>query len=133
MKGWQTCWRWPAVILIGVAAAAGQFLVAAPATGATATAAAKATPISWLAACDSANFSGEGLPHSTGNCARAYDGSGSATWAQEAYQDLHGPEPRLQRPDLVGTARAPSPPISSTRKTGWAHPNGSRRWAGSTG
>ena len=105
MRGWQTCWRWPAVILIGVAAAAGQFLVAAPATGATATAAAKATPISWLAAGDSYS-SGEGLPHSTGNCARANDGSGSATWAQEAYQDLHGPEPRLQRPDLVACTGA---------------------------
>ena len=104
MKGWQTCWRWPAVILIGVAAPppvprrrsrhrsdsdrGGQ------------------GDADQLAGGRRFLSSGEGLPHSTGNCARAYDGSGSATWAQEAYQDLHGPEPRLQRPDLVACTGA---------------------------
>lgn len=97
-------WRGLAVVLIGVAAAGGQLIGSA--AGATpAAAAASTSPISWLAAGDSYS-SGEGLPHSTGGCARAYDGSGSATWAAEGYQDLHGQEPRLHRPDLVACTGA---------------------------
>ena len=102
--GRRIWWRGLTVLLIGVAAVGGQLVGPADATQATATAS-TAAPISWLAAGDSYS-SGEGLPHSTGNCARAGYGSGSAPWAAEAYQDLHAQEPRLQRPDLVACTGA---------------------------
>ena len=109
MTAGRTRRRRQTVLLIGAIAIGGQLYsasLAADATqAATATTIATATPISWLAAGDSYS-SGEGLPHSTGHCARAQYGSGSATWAAEAYHDLHSQKPRLQRPDLVACTGA---------------------------
>jgi hypothetical protein len=55
---------------------------------------------SWLAAGDSYS-SGEGLPHATGNCARAQRGSGSLSWADVARDRIGGLLPELRQPRLV--------------------------------
>ncbi len=67
--------------------------------------AAAPAPISWLAAGDSYS-SGEGLPHSKGKCAQAEPGSGSTTWAYQAYLDLHATHPNVTAPTLVACTGA---------------------------
>lgn len=60
---------------------------------------------SWLAAGDSYS-SGLGLPHATGDCARALPGSGSVNWADVARNRIGDGLPALERPRLVACAGA---------------------------
>lgn len=76
-----------------------------PAPAAAAATSRAARPVTWLAAGDSYS-SGEGLPHATGSCARPAPGSGSETWAQVAYDRLHGAVAGLTAPNLVACTGA---------------------------
>jgi hypothetical protein len=77
----------------------------AVATRPVATAAPSSVPLRWLAAGDSYS-SGEGLPHSSGECARAALSSGSSTWAERAYNDIHAGQPNLATPRIVACTGA---------------------------
>ena len=76
-----------------------------PAPAAAAATSRAARPVTWLAAGDSYS-PGEGLPHATGSCARPAPGSGSETWAQVAYDRLHGAVAGLAAPTLVACSGA---------------------------
>src|SRR4051812_21267918 len=76
-------------------------------------ASAQATSLSWLAAGDS-YASGEGLPHSTGDCALASLNTGSRTWAEAAYNELQSQGSKLSAPKLVACTGAKTSSLMQT-------------------